>query len=137
MKKIIMSIITILFLTGCSKNTIDKNYEKKDMYKAYAYNYITEQIELTYIEYELNTVEDVFNLYTKHQNNLPLGYVAKSSGNVGLLNCKIEDETCYYIVDKYITLVEDIGVLSTLLQQTNSILGIKETKIIYNDNIIS
>lgn len=135
LKKYIFLII--LFLTSCSNSNSDNKIELKNPTTVYAYNVKNKKIEEVNIKYEIEDVKDVFDLYTKYQNILPLGYVAMSSCNVELLEYKISDNTCYYYVDNYISLVDDIEIFSNLLSSTNCLLGYAETKIIYNDNIIA
>lgn len=136
MRKIFLLFI-LLFLTGCSNSKINDKYMIGKEATIYAYNINNKEIEEVNIIYNIENVEDVFKLYTIYQNTLPLGYVSMSTCNVGLIDYKIEDNTCYYYVDKYISLVDDLEIFSSILKSTNRLLGYKETKIIYNDNIIA
>lgn len=106
------------------------------MTKAYGYSKINYKIEEIYIEYELNDYVDVFNLYTIHQNYLPLNYVSKGSGNVGLLDSKVENNIVYYEVDAYINTVENLDIFYELLTKTNMNLGYSSVEIIYNNEKI-
>ena len=136
--KKLFCLIFIFVLSSCNNSKISNNQiELASKADVYAYNMNKGIIEMVDIIYEINDVVDVFNLYTKYQNNLPIGYTSMGTCNVSLIDYKIDDNICYYYVDKYISLVDDISIFSELLSNTNALLGYKDTKFLYNDNIIA
>lgn len=135
MKRIIV-IFLLFFLTSCTNQSSEYILEAEELTKAYGYSKINYKIEEIYIEYELDDYIDVFNLYTIHQNYLPLNYVSKGSGNVGLLDSKVENNIVYYEVDAYINTVENLDIFYELLTKTNMNLGYSSVQIIYNNEKI-
>lgn len=122
-------------LVSCKGKNIE--YEFNEYTSVYAYNNNLGLIEEVNIEYEITSYIDVFNLYTKHQNNLPIGYTSCASGNIQLKSSYIKNNIVYYEVDDYITLSKDVETFLSLLKKENRNLGYINTKIIYNDKILS
>lgn len=136
MKRLIVLII-LLFLTGCNHSNNEYSIEENNLTKVYAFSTTNEKIEEVYVDYEIKSHEDVFNLYTIHQNYLPLNYTSEGSGNVKLISSKIEDNIVYYEVDVFIKKIENIDIFHKLLVQANADLGYSSVEIIYNNEKIS
>ena len=62
----------LLLITGCENNSY--YYEIKEEKKLYAYNLNNNNIELVYVDYEIEEPNDIFYLLTTYQNYLPIGY---------------------------------------------------------------
>ena len=138
MKTKLISIAFFLIcisLGSCKGNNIE--YEFNEYTSVYAYNNNLEIIEEVNIEYEITSYIDVFNLYTKHQNYLPIGYTSCASGNISLKSSYAKNNIVYYEVDDYIMLSNDVDTFLSLLKKENRNLGYINTKIIYNDKILS
>lgn len=136
MKRLII-LILLLLLTSCNHSNNEYSIEENNLTKVYAYSTRNEKIEEVYVEYEIKSHEDVFNLYTIHQNYLPLNYTSEGSGNVKLISSKIEDNIVYYEVDVFIKAVENLDIFHKLLAQANADLGYSSVEIIYNNEKIS
>ena len=69
------------------------------------------------IEYEINDHIDVFNLYTRFQNNLPLDYVSCASANIELKSSYVKNNIVYYNVDDYIFMSKNYDIFLSLLKK--------------------
>lgn len=132
---ITLNIFILINLVSCNNKKAE--FEYKNYTTVYAYNIELNIIEEVEIEYEINDYIDVFNLYTKHQNNLPIGYTSSSSACISLKSSYVKNNIVYYEVDDYIFLSKDYTTFLSLLKKENRNLGYINTKIINNDNILS
>lgn len=136
MKKLIV-LVALLFLVSCKPTQIDDvEYEITTTSLVYGYNVASNTLEAVELPYEIDDCIDVFELYTKYQNRLPLDYVSYASSNVELLDMKIEDSIVYYTVDSFIYLCDNLELFLHLLDETNRLLGYKDTVVLYMDKII-
>jgi hypothetical protein len=129
MKKLIILFLMVL-LNSCS-NEISEEYVLDDKtYQCYAINMVDDSIDVVEVYYKINDYIDVFNLYTNYQNYLPIGYYVNSSSNLELIDCYLDGMDVYYVVDSYISLIDNLDLFSTILEETNKLLGYEETFII-------
>ncbi len=137
MKKLCF-VFMILLLSSCSSRKPKKaEFEYASETKVYAYSLKDKKINDIYIDYKIEDYQDVFELYTIHQNYLPLSYSSMGSSNVELIHAEVIDNIVYYEVDSFISLVQDLDIFTLLLNKTNQELGYAGAKIIYKDNIIA
>lgn len=131
---IILIILLLINITSCNSKNVE--YEYEEYTKVFAYNIISNTIEEVEIEYEINDYIDVFNLYTRFQNNLPLDYVSCASANIELKSSYVKNNIVYYNVDDYIFLSKNYDIFLSLLRKENRNLGYINTKIINNNSIL-
>jgi len=136
MKRIIIILFFVILLCGCKAKRLECSYEEGNLYKAFAYSTISMEIEEVYVEYELNDYDDVFNLYTIHQNHLPLNFVSMGNANIGLIASSVENDIVYYEVDIYINLVDNLEIFTNLLRKSNEELGYIDTIIMYDNEVL-
>ncbi len=110
----ILLLVFFILLTGCSQPEVTISCEKPNMLKVYAYTNQTNELEEVLVDYTFTNEADLFNLYTVYQNYLPLGYHSSGSANVSLQDYYVENKVIYYVVDRYILLVDYNAFVSVL-----------------------
>lgn len=135
MKKLFV-LFFLIFLMGCNDD-VCCTYEIGKLYKAYGYNTLSGEIEDVYVEYEILDYNDSFNLYTIHQNHLPLNFVSLANSNIKLLSSYVKENVVYYQVDIYVKAVDNFDVFVKLLYLLNNDLGYKDVVILYNNEILN
>ena len=127
----VIVLLLIFFLVGCNNSLNQEFIIDENDYQCYALKIDDNNMELVKIDYILEDYVDVFNLYTIHQNYLPLGYYVNSSCNIGLIESYLLDNDVYYFVDVYIQLIEDFDTFLCLLNETNKLIGYNKTFIMF------
>ncbi|MDE6241586.1 MAG: hypothetical protein K2M08_04075 [Anaeroplasmataceae bacterium] len=133
MKRLLLCIGLILLVCCSCKKNIEVSFEEIDEISVYAIKESSQKLEEVIIEYKLENEEDLFVLYTRYQNTLPIGYVSPANPNITLLASEVKNKRVYYTVDNYI-LLSDIPVFHEALIQTGKLLGYQEIHIILNEN---
>lgn len=135
MKKILMAISLVLLMTSCTKK-VEVNYVIASEITVYAVIENTKTIDEVSINYNIDSKEALFNLFTIHQNYFPIGYTTMASPNVSLLSSQIINNEIYYQVDDYIYF-SDIELFSTILDKTSRLHGYSGAHILLNNKEIS
>lgn len=125
-------LIMLLFICGCKNNV----YIEVVNVKNYAYILDEKQkIVKVNILYEIKNEEDVFNLYTKHQNYFGCGYHSPAHPNLDLINWYIVDDNVYYECNDFIRL-SDVELFKQLIGYTNNLYSFNKPIILFNGNIL-
>lgn len=136
MKKIFLLLAVIsFFLTACKKQ-YEIHYETGDLISVFAIEEKTNRIEELWIEYEILDEVDLFNLYTIHQNYLPIGYSSPVNPNVSLIYSSVSNKVVNYYVDNFILFTEDLTSFQELLKKTGKAFGYEEIHIFFNDKCL-
>ena len=133
MKRFILCACLCLLLCCSCKENVEVFFEEVEGISIYAVKTSTKEIEKVTIDYELLNEEDLFMLYTRYQNTLPLGYSSPASPNISLLSSEVKNKIVYYTVDNFILLC-DYSLFHDVLVQTGKTLGYVEVHIILNEN---
>ncbi|MDE6583781.1 MAG: hypothetical protein K2K15_00100 [Anaeroplasmataceae bacterium] len=136
MKKFFLLLVFIsCFLTSCKKQ-YEIHYEEGTLISVFAIQEKSNRIEELWIEYEILDEVDLFNLYTIHQNYLPIGYSSPVGPNVSLISSSVSNKKVSYYVDNFILLTEDLTAFQQLLQKTGKAFGYEEIHIFFNDKCL-
>lgn len=133
MKKIYLLFVFIIFLSSCKKN-IEKSYNIIENNYIYVFNEdnIIKKIEIDYI---IKNEIDVFNIYTSHQNYIPIKYHSPAHPNLILLNYTVNNNIINYYVNEFI-LESDINNLYNVFKLSLNEYGYDEIYFFYNNNLI-
>ncbi|MDE5546988.1 MAG: hypothetical protein K2I88_05940 [Anaeroplasmataceae bacterium] len=133
MKRLLLCLVFILLVCSSCKKNIEVSFEEMEEISVYAIQSSSQKLEEVIIEYKLENEEDLFVLYTRYQNTLPIGYVSPANPNITLLSSEVKNNIVYYTVDNYI-LLSDISTFHEVLIRTGKLLGYQEIHIILNEN---
>ncbi len=133
MKKIYLLFVFIIFLSSCKKN-IEKSYNIIENNYIYVFNEdnIIKKIEIDYI---IKNEIDVFNIYTSHQNYIPIKYHSPAHPNLILLNYTVNNNIINSYVNEFI-LESDINNLYNVFKLSLNEYGYDEIYFFYNNNLI-
>ena len=124
-------ILFVLLLVGCNNKVV--NYELvKTGSTVYAVEINSNDICSVNIDYIIIDEKDVFLLYTKYQNYLPLGYSSPACSNIGLIKCYSDKTYTYYEVDLYINYVDNIACFKECISKTNKLYGFNDAVFLIN-----
>ena len=136
MKKFFLLLVFIsCFLTSCKKQ-YEIHYEEASLISVFAIQEKSNRIEELWIEYVILDEVDLFNLYTIHQNYLPLGYSSPVGPNVSLISSSVSNKEVSYYVDNFILLTEDLVSFQQLLEKTGKPFGYEKIHIFFNDKCL-
>lgn len=127
-------LVFLLLLSGCSRS-VEVSYEEGSLISVYALENKSNKSSLVSIEYTLENEYQLFDLYTIHQNYLPEGYHSPGSPNITLLEVYVDQQEIYYVVDRYILLV-NLQELKELMSQTARLLDYQDVHFILEQKII-
>ena len=130
----VLFIFILLFCSSCSSK-VNVSCEKGIEYVIFAKNDINLQIEEVYVERSIENYVDIFLIYTKYQNSIPIGYSSVLNSNVSLLKSEVLDNVVYYYVDNYIFL-SDINSIDIVINNTLMHYGYKRGHILFNNSYI-
>lgn len=127
-------LVFLLLLSGCSRS-VEVSYEEGSLTSVYALENKSNKVSLVSIEYTLENEYQLFDLYTIYQNYLPEGYHSPGSPNITLLEAYVAQQEIYYVVDRYILLI-NLQELKELMSQTAKLLNYQDVHFILEQKII-